>query len=113
MLSKKSVFLGLIFFMSIAVVSSQNAWADNRKWVKCSRGLTNMGLGYFEIPFDMRELAQQGERWPIATFGGLMKGLYHGTVRLFAGIYEFVTFPIPIPPGYRPLVQPESPVPLR
>jgi putative exosortase-associated protein (TIGR04073 family) len=38
---------------------------------------------------------------------GLGKGLGHTLLRMGTGVYEVVTFPFPLPEGYRPIVEPE------
>lgn len=42
-----------------------------------------------------------------AITAGMAQGLVAGVVRELAGIVEVVTFPIPIPKDFRPLVRPE------
>jgi putative exosortase-associated protein (TIGR04073 family) len=53
----------------------------------------------------------QTERAPIALFGGVGKGIAYMVGRIVTGVYETVTFPVPIPPGYRPIIEPDVPIP--
>lgn len=81
---------------------------------KFGRGLVNIGFGWTEIFYQPRYLIlEENQRWPAALLGGVARGLYFTGVRLFAGLYEVFTFPIPAPEGYKPLVLPEYPVQAR
>lgn len=51
------------------------------------------------------------ERWPVAFFGGVPKGLLMMGARIVVGAYELATFPIPAPKGYEPILQPEFVLP--
>lgn len=116
---RKYLSLILIFFLfSPSVLASEipkpiihpNDIEPSDLWVKLGRGLGNLTCGYLEIPNQMIQLSKT-QRWPVADFGGLFKGIYMGTLRTGAGIYEVLTFPIPVPNGYRPLIEPEFVVP--
>lgn len=73
---------------------------------KLSRGLVNTAFGWVEIP---AEIFREAER--SADVGGFMiapfKGLFKAIGRTVVGVYEVVTFIIPIPSRYRPLIEPE------
>jgi putative exosortase-associated protein (TIGR04073 family) len=90
----------------LATVCVPPAWAEDDAWKKAGRGVNNFFLGYYEVVQQPLILAKT-ERWPIALVGGFFKGLYLGTLRTVAGVVEVVTFPLPIPWGYAPLIQPE------
>ena len=82
----------------------------NDMWVKLGRGLGNTFLGFFETAHQPAQMART-ERWPIAFLGGFPKGILFGIWREALGVYEVVTFPIPVPAGYRPLIEPEFIIP--
>jgi len=73
---------------------------------KLIRGTANVVFGWCEIP---RNIHIEIEN--LDPFTGTAVGLIHGTgqgvVRTGWGIWEVVTFPIPIPSEYRNKVQPE------
>lgn len=95
----------LVFFLlSPPVYAAQNGW------VKLGRGMMNVLTGFYEIPYQVMEIGKT-ERWPIAVGAGLGKGLYRGVLRTLTGVYEVVTFPVPLPPQYRPIMYPEFIVP--
>ena len=72
---------------------------------KLGRGLTNALLGWVEIP-------KQSVKRAIDTDSsyGYVSGLLIGTgffvLRELAGVYEVVTFPVPVPAHYRPVMDP-------
>lgn|SRR5574337_968376 len=76
---------------------------------KAVRGLANTGLGVVaEVPrtiyYDTRE---DGPLYGLTV--GVLEGLSWGIARALTGVYEVVTFPFPIPEGYRPIYQPQYP----
>jgi putative exosortase-associated protein (TIGR04073 family) len=73
---------------------------------KMARGACNLGLGWVEIPKQIY-LASQHGGWAAGAFRGPIDGLGMFVARTFAGMYEILTFPIPLPPHYQPLVGPE------
>lgn len=84
---------------------------------KMARGVTNLGLGWAEIPKQIYLVGQRGG-WAAGAFRGSIDGLGMFVARTIAGMYEILTFPIPLPPHYQPLVgpefvwQPEPPAPV-
>ena len=72
---------------------------------KLMRGLTNTVTGVLEVP---RHISHTTETQGLLTgvTVGLGKGLGYGVLRTLVGLYEVVTFPIPVPEGYAPIIQP-------
>ena len=73
---------------------------------KLFRGIANAATGWMEIPKQMSLVWQEsgpgsGVSW------GLIKGVGYAVARSVAGAYDIVTFPFPIPEGYKPIIQPE------
>lgn len=84
------------------------------KWRKLGRGASNFFLGWTEIAYQPFRMADEGERWPVAAFGGIGRGLFYGIGRMATGLYEVIFFPFENPGGsYRPLIEPETPIPKR
>lgn len=80
------------------------AFAD--VWRKLGRGAANTFTGFFEIPKKVITLTKSDN--PLVGFTwGFVKGTGVGLLRTAAGIYELVTFPIPAPANYEPIIQPE------
>jgi putative exosortase-associated protein (TIGR04073 family) len=75
---------------------------------KLGRGLAGMVAGVAELPGNMK--VEIEDRGPAAgSFVGFFKGIGMVVVREVTGVYEFVTAPLPVPEGYRPVLQPEYP----
>ena len=75
---------------------------------KFGRGLAGMTCGVLELPGNMaQETKKRGPAWGFTL--GFVEGLGRIVVRELVGVYEFVTFPIPAPAGYKPILKPEYP----
>ena len=72
-------------------------------FTKGGRGLANLLTCWMEVPYRISKTVNR--RDPVATFAtGAAKGLGWGLARFGAGLYEIVTFPIPIPRRYNPVL---------
>ena len=73
---------------------------------KLGRGLANTLTGWYEMPKEIMSVTETDGDLKglfVAPFVGIWKGL----VRTGAGIYEIITFLIPLPADYEPVVYPE------
>lgn len=71
---------------------------------KLGRGISNLFLGWFEIPWQAANGIERDE--PLAGFvTGLGRGLTLGLLRTAVGVYETVTFPIAVPRYYSPMME--------
>ena len=116
-----------LIFMSAAtmlcmllVVPSHAAEEDQAAWIhsndyspnnvilsmdKLGRGLTNVLLGWMEIPKQSIKRAIDTE----SAYGyasGFVIGTGFFVLRELAGVYEIVTFPVPVPAHYEPVIDP-------
>ncbi len=73
---------------------------------KLGRGVVNTFTGWIEVPKGIVDESKSSNILAGLTVG-TVKGFGLGLVRTGAGIYETVTFPLPIPEGYEPIVKPE------
>ncbi len=73
---------------------------------KLGRGLTNTLTGVVEIPKKVILISKKDSPWLGLTWGWV-KGLGVGMLRTASGLYETLTFPIPAPADYEPMVHPE------
>ena len=73
---------------------------------KLNRGLVNVSTGWVELPKVMYAINQE---WgPIFGVLASADGLERSAVRTLGGVYEVVTFPVPLPAGYASIVKPRS-----
>ena len=87
---------------------NSNAYEDNAfvlAFDKLGRGVLNTVFGVVEIPKQIIKRALD-----TGCASGYISGLFVGTgyfvLREMAGIYEIVTFPIPLPGHYAPVIDP-------
>jgi len=99
-----SAVLWILLFSSV-----HNVYAGGRfesMLNKLGRGLTNITTGVLELPFAIdTEINETGVYKGIPF--GIIKGLVRSTVRVGAGVYEVISFPIEVPEDYAPILEPE------
>lgn len=103
---KKFRFYILVAFTALTLSPFTNAYAHTSAQ-KFGRGLAGMTCGFLEIPGNIVKETQT--RGAIGFPIGLATGLGMMLTRELVGVYEFVSAPIPVPPGYRPILTPEYP----
>ena len=75
---------------------------------KLGRGLAGMTTGFLELPGNIAAENRDHGAGAAATLG-FAKGLGMIPVRELEGVFDFVTAPIEVPSGYRPIIRPEYP----
>ncbi len=77
---------------------------------KLGRGIVNVLTGWVEIP---KNIAREWRRTDpfTGTILGLIKGVGWAIARTFAGFYEVISFPFPVPRNYEPIMYPEFVLP--
>ena len=96
----------LIVGHPFSVAQAAQPAQPNGAATKLGRGLVNIITGWVEIPKRISETsAEQGAASGLTW--GLLRGLGYGFVRTAAGFYEVLTFPVPQPPNYGPVIHPE------
>ncbi len=75
---------------------------------KAGRGLAGMTCGFLELPGNIAKTnRERGMGWGLTL--GFVEGLGRIVVRELVGVYEFVSAPLELPEGYRPILEPEYP----
>lgn len=102
---------GLLILLALARAEMAVAQAHERSYpeqigTKFLRGVTNLVTGVAELPKQVY-LVGRAEGWVKGAFRGPIEGLGMVIARTIAGAYEVLTFPLPVPPGYQPLLLPE------
>ena len=106
---------GLAMLASVLLVSGLVTQAFAEEVVspaaaeKAVRGLANTGLGLVvELPKTVYyDTLEDGPLYGLTV--GILEGLCWGIARTLVGVYEVVTFPFPVPDGYRPIYKPDYP----
>ena len=105
----RGVGLGLALALSVAqpaMAAGVRLTGERSAGDKLVRGLANFFTGFLEIPRNIHNTTESSGMltgWTV----GLGKGLGYTALRMLAGVYEVITFPLPIPEDYRPLIEPE------
>ena len=73
---------------------------------KLFRGIANLTTGWMEI-IKQSSLTYQESGAGAGLTWGIVKGVGYAISRTSAGAFELITFPMPVPEGYVPLMQPE------
>lgn len=99
------VFAVFIMVTLVAGSVAPDAFAQNAVR-KLGRGLANILSGIIEFPLNIVDVT--GEEGLIGGITyGVVKGAAMTVLRTGVGVYEVLTFPLPFPGGYNPIVEPE------
>ena len=102
---KKASFTALAV-LSFGLLMFAPACYAQDAFTKLGRGVANTLTGWVELPKNVYNTSREDN--PLAGLTlGLAKGIGMTLVRTGAGIYEAVTFPIPVPEDYKPILEPE------
>lgn len=104
-MKKYLLCFGMIAFVLTLGVSG--VFADDNAFTKLGRGMANIVISPAEVYTQSLLLTKDNEA-SVAVFGGIGKGVAMFVVREFVGVYDVLTFPFPVPAGYRPLIEPAT-----
>jgi len=101
----KKLVLVLSLLFAICLFTNIESHAAKNPGEKLARGVMNMWNSHKEVFDNVHEsIYYEG---PLGLFTGLIKGARGFLARFFSGAYDTLTFPVPIPRNYEPLIQPE------
>lgn len=98
--------VGLCLSLGSATVAAEEQSIPAKIGAKFVRGSANIATGWVEIPKQIY-LVGKKEGWVQGTFRGPLEGFGMFIARTVAGAYEVLTFPIPLPPRYQPMLLPD------
>ncbi|MFH1856317.1 MAG: exosortase system-associated protein, TIGR04073 family [Candidatus Omnitrophota bacterium] len=99
----KLIIVFLVFCLAVSFTTY--VYAENAL-TKLGRGIVNTATGWLEVPKRIYNTAKD-ENVMVGITVGTAKGIGWGVTRTAVGIYEVVTFPFPIPTGYKQIIDPE------
>lgn len=102
-MKKTAILMSLMLMLTL---HSVKAYAHDPV-VKLSRGIVNVLTSPLEY-IGQTAIVGENNNKMVAFFGGLVRGTFYTVVRAVGGVYEIVTFPIPIPNDYAPVFDPET-----
>ena len=108
---KRSLILLVLLLALFSVASSLKAeeaeiQGEGTPMRKLQRGFLNVALSPVEISNELSKEVRK-DTLPPSWIAGLGRGSCYAVGRALTGIYEMVTFPLPYPANYKPVLQPE------
>ena len=103
---RKVTNFAIIFILTASLICIQSPCHAQNMFRKLGRGISNIGTSIFEIPKSIQE-SFYSDGPVAATTYGMIDGIFKFFVRTVVGAYEVITFPIPLPSEYAPIVEPE------
>ncbi|MCX5679797.1 MAG: exosortase system-associated protein, TIGR04073 family [Candidatus Omnitrophica bacterium] len=97
----KKVSIFIVAVLLIVVVVSSGYCSGPAE--KLSRGISNILTFPCEIPYQISETNKQNGLTTAIGYGTL-KGIFMAGVRVLMGVYEVITFPIPAPGNFEPIM---------
>jgi len=97
---------GLCLSLGSTTVAAEDQSIPAQVGAKFVRGTANFATGWVEIPKQIY-LVGKKEGWVQGAFRGPLEGFGMFIARTVAGAYEVLTFPIPLPPRYQPMLLPD------
>jgi putative exosortase-associated protein (TIGR04073 family) len=101
--SLKVIIISVVVLMILNIASAGYAQDMGKKLF---RGVINIASGWVELPKNVYVVGME-QNFASGMVIGVPKGILMAVVRTCAGIYETITFPIPIPKDYKPVLKPE------
>ena len=97
----------LSILLILAIISvAPSAYAQDAG-SKLLRGIVNTTTGVLELPITVYRISKT-DGYPTALTYGMAKGLVNAVLRTAVGVYEVVTFPVPMPEGYESIMVPDT-----
>ena len=106
---KTGLFLSLavaLFAMTAPAAQGAELESPGTPMRKLQRGFLNVALSPWEIAHEL-STDKKSDRVVPTWASGLVRGSVYAVGRAATGIFEMVTFPVPVPAKYEPVVEPE------
>ncbi len=98
--------VGILLVITLITGFASLGYAQN-PGVKLGRGVINTLTGIWELPINVLR-TYKSEGGPKGLSIGVTEGFLAGLYRTMIGVYEVVTFPFPVPPGYEAITDPPT-----
>ena len=102
------LFLALALAAPLAQAGTDDPPSGQNAIRKLGRGFANVFFGFIEIPNQYTKAVSEHGGASGLTYG-VPKGFARWFGREIVGVVEIVTFAVPVPPGYKPIMKPEFP----
>lgn len=95
----------LAVLITLFIVSeTRAAYGETPAFRKFRRGFCNILTFYLEVGNQLGKANKEGGMGKAMSLG-LVSGLVMSGARALTGVYEVLTFPVPLPPGYEPILK--------
>lgn len=95
--------LAALLVLVMVIFSTVPAYCETPAFRKFRRGFCNILTCHLEFMHQVEKAGAAGGNNRAFTVG-LFNGICMSAGRLLAGVYEVATFPLPFPPGYKPIM---------
>jgi putative exosortase-associated protein (TIGR04073 family) len=102
------LLLAALFVAPLVRASTDQPPSGHNPLRKLGRGFANVLFGFIEMPNQYTKAVSEHGGAAGITYG-VPKGFARWFMREAVGVYEIVTFPVPFPKGYKPVMKPEFP----
>ncbi len=93
-----------LLVLVVIIFNATPGYCETPAFRKFRRGFCNMLTFYMEVGQQMEKEGAEGGNGRAVTLG-LAKGLGLSAARALSGVYEVVTFPVPFPAEYKPIMK--------
>ena len=95
--------IAVLLILVVIIFNTVPGYCETPAFRKFRRGFCNILTFHLEFMYQVeKEGAAGGNNKAMTT--GIVKGISMSAMRLLAGAYEVLTFPLPLPPGYKPIM---------
>ncbi len=111
MISPKIITLSFLIALSAALpqhLQAAEMAAKNTAIHKLQRGFVNIALSPVEISAELHKEKKVDNALP-SWATGFFRGSFYTVGRALSGVYDILTFPLPVPANYESLVEPGLP----
>ena len=102
------ILTGVFLSTTLSFAGTDDPPGGNNPLRKLGRGLSNLIFGIVEVPNQISGTTADKGGAAGVTYGA-GKGLLRWVCREIVGVYEVVTFPLPMGTGYKGVMEPEFP----
>lgn len=104
---RTGLWLGVLVLGFASVTHAAEIAAEGTPVRKLQRGFLNIALSPIELSNELKKEKKWDEGFIPSWVWRAGRGGIFAVGRALAGVYEMLSFPLPLPFGYRPLVRPE------
>ena len=106
-MAKPKIFFAFFLFFSVFFPAASGPARADDPMTKLGRGVTNLATGPGEYIVQFEAGTEEGNIFANLVYG-IVRGTMYAAAREVTGAYDVVTFPIPLPAHYAPIMEPAT-----